>query len=149
MSRPQALIVALDVATRARDEARRALQDARASEQAAQDQMAQLQGYAAETQGRWGMKAQAVVQPEVMFHHYQFMDRLNHAMDLQRGVMDDHAHRIQKAQEALVAAEIRLASLKKLVERRQQELMQRTLRQDQKQTDERASLARHSATHFS
>lgn len=149
MSGTQALIVAMDVATRARDEARRVVQDAFASEQAAQDQMAQLNGYAAETQGRWGMRAQAVVQPEVMFHHYQFMDRLNQAMDLQRGVLDDHAQRIQKAQQALVTVEIRLASLKKLVERRQQEAMQRSIRQDQKQTDERASLARHSTTHFS
>ena len=54
--------VAVEVASRKRDEARRLLQDAQGAQRAAQDQLDQLQGYARETEGRWGMRADAAVQ---------------------------------------------------------------------------------------
>ena len=53
MSTLNALTVAVEVASRKRDEARRLLQDAQGAQQAAQDQLNQLQGYARETEGRW------------------------------------------------------------------------------------------------
>ena len=140
MSSLNALSVAVDLAARKRDEARRVLQDARNAEQAARDQMAQLQGYAQEIQNRWGMRADAQVQPEVMYHHYQFMDRLHHAMGLQTTVIDQHQARVGVAQQALLATELRLASLKKLTEKRLKEFEQLQARRDQKQTDERAAL---------
>lgn len=62
LSNLNALLVAVDVAVRKRDEARRLLQDAQGSQQAAQDQLDQLQGYARETEGRWGLRADAAVQ---------------------------------------------------------------------------------------
>ena len=140
MSSLNALSVAVDLAARKRDEARRVLQDARNAEQAARDQMAQLQGYAQEIQNRWGMRADAQVQPEVMYHHYQFMDRLHHAMGLQTTVIDQHQARVGVTQQALLATELRLASLKKLTEKRLKEFEQLQARRDQKQTDERAAL---------
>lgn len=140
MSSLGALSVAVDLASRKRDEARRVLQDAQRAQQAARDQMAQLEGYAQETQNRWGMRADAQVQPQVMYHHYQFMDRLHHAMGLQTTVVNDHEGRIAVAQQALLAAELRLASLKKLTEKRLKEFAQLQARRDQKQTDERAAL---------
>ena len=135
-----ALAVAVDVALRKRDEARRLLQDAQGAQQAAQDQLNQLQGYARETEGRWGMRADAAVQPEVMFHHYQFMDRLGHAAGLQTRVVDEHASRVQDATRNLLDAELRLASLRKVVEKRQQDHERQQMRREQKQTDERASM---------
>ena len=140
MSTLNALTVAVEVASRKRDEARRLLQDAQGAQQAAQDQLNQLQGYARETEGRWGMRADAAVQPEVMFHHYQFMDRLGHAVGLQTGVVDDHASRVQDATRTLLEAELRLASLRKVVEKRQQDHERQQMRREQKQTDERASI---------
>ena len=140
MSTLNALTVAVEVASRKRDEARRLLQDAQGAQQAAQDQLNQLQGYARETEGRWGMRADAAVQPEVMFHHYQFMDRLGHAVGLQTGVVGDHASRVQDATRTLLDAELRLASLRKVLERRQAELALRQQRREQKATDERAAL---------
>lgn len=139
MSTSHALIVALDLAKRQRDDARQRLQDAQALEQAAHQQMEQLKGYTGELDDKWGMRPDAVVKPEVMFHHYQFMDRLNHAMGLQSGVIHDRAAQVQKAHQALLAAEVRMASLQKLVERRQLDASQAAARQEQKQTDERAS----------
>lgn len=146
MSSLSALSVAVELAERKRDEARRVLQDARRAQQAARDQMAQLQGYAQETQNRWGMRANANVQPEVMYHHYQFMDRLHHAMGLQTTVVASHDERIGAAQQALLATELRLASLKKLTDKRRKEFELLQSRRDQKQTDERAALQYRSAS---
>lgn len=140
MPAPNALSVALELALRRRDEARRLLQDARNARQAAQEQLDQLEGYARETQNRWGMRPDAAVQPEVMYHHYQFMDRLNHAMGLQTGVVGSHDERVAAAEKALLDAELRLASLKKLVEKRQRDALLAQTRREQKQTDERAAL---------
>lgn len=140
MPAPNALSVALELALRRRDEARRLLQDARNARQAAQEQLNQLDGYARETQNRWGMRPDAAVQPEVMYHHYQFMDRLNHAMGLQTGVVGSHDERVAAAEKALLDAELRLASLKKLVEKRQRDALLAQTRREQKQTDERAAL---------
>ena len=147
MTKPNALSVAVEMATRQRDEARRVLQHAQGAQRAAQDQLQVLQGYAQETESRWGMRAQATVAPEVMFHHYHFMGRLDHAAGLQSGVVDDHAQRVALAQQQLRDAEVRLASLRKLLEKRQMEALQAQARRDQKMTDERAALRHLSSVH--
>ena len=140
MSNLNALTVAVEVATRQRDDARKVLQDAQAACHAAHAQLGQLEDYARETEARWGMKADTAMQPEVMYHHYQFMDRLGHAASIQHGVVGDQDARVQRAQQALLQAELRLASLRKVVDRRRMELQAQQMRRDQKQTDERASL---------
>ena len=140
MPEANALSVAVEMALRQRDDARRSLQDARSASQAAQAQLDQLEGYARETQNRWGMRPNAAMQPEVMYHHYQFMDRLGHAMGLQTTVVASHDPRISAAQQALLATELRLSSLKKLTEKRRKEFELLQSRREQKQTDERASL---------
>lgn len=147
MTKPNALSVAVEMATRQRDEARRVLQHAQGAQRAAQDQLQVLQGYAQETENRWGMRARATVAPEVMFHHYHFMGRLDHAAGLQSGVVDDHAQRVALAQQQLRDAEVRLASLRKLLEKRQMEALQAQARRDQKMTDERAALRHLSSAH--
>jgi len=140
MSVSNALSVAVEMALRQRDDARRSLQDARSASQAAQAQLDQLEGYALETQNRWGMRPNAAVQPEVMYHHYQFMDRLGHAVGLQVSVVGSHVERVSAAERSLLQAELRLASLKKLLDKRQRDALQAQMRRDQKQTDERAAL---------
>jgi flagellar protein FliJ len=141
-----ALAVAVEAATRKRDDARKVLQDTLAAQQAARSQLDQLEDYARETQARWGMKADTAVKPEVMFHHYHFMDRLGYAAGMQTGVVGEHASRVEAARSALLEAELRLASLKKVVEKRRLDLERAEMRSDQKQTDERAALQYRSAT---
>lgn len=140
MSALNALIVAVEIASRKRDEARQALREAQAVQQAAQAQLSQLQDYARETEQRWGMQADTTVKPEVMFHHYQFMGRLDHAAGLQTGVVGDQAARVERAQRTLMETERRLASLRKVLEARRLELERAQARMDQKQTDERAAM---------
>lgn len=140
MSALNALIVAVEIASRKRDEARQALREAQAVQQAAQAQLSQLQDYARETEQRWGMQADTTVKPEVMFHHYQFMGRLDHAAGLQTSVVGDQAARVEQAQRTLMETELRLASLRKVLEARRLELERAQARMDQKQTDERAAM---------
>jgi flagellar protein FliJ len=142
MSAFHALIVALDLAKRRRDDAVKQLQTAQKAELAAQDQMGQLEGYVHELDGRWGMREDAYVKPEVMYHHNQFLGRLNHAMGLQTGVVIDKKAQVQQARQVLMAAEVRVASLQKLIERKQSEAARALAKQEQKQTDERASWGR-------
>ncbi|MBV2218634.1 MAG: flagellar export protein FliJ [Diaphorobacter sp.] len=140
MSSLKAFEVAVELAERRRDAARQALKNVQDARLAAQAQLEQLTGYAAETQGRWGMKADSAMQPEVMYHHYQFMGRLDHAIGLQTGVVSGQDVRVDKARQALLEAELRLASLRKVLERRRAEVALQQQRREQKQTDERAAL---------
>ena len=140
MSSLNSLAVAVDVASRKRDAARKVLQDALAAQQAARAQLDQLEDYARETESRWGMKADTAMQPEVMYHDYQVMNRLGHAASMQTGVVGDQAGRVESAQRALLEAELRLTSLRKVVDKRRHDLELQQMRRDQKQTDERAAL---------
>lgn len=144
MSSLNALKVAVQVAERRRDAARQVLREAQRIQQAGQAQLDQLTGYAHETRHRWGLRADSIVQPEVMYHHYQFMGKLEHAIGLQTTVAAEQAQRVDKARAMLMAAELRLASLQKVVERMQRELATVQMRREQKQTDEFA--AQRSAT---
>lgn len=140
MSNLSALKVAVDAATRQRDEARRLLQQAQRAREAAQGQLGQIESYAREIEVRWGMQEGAVMSPERLFHLYQFLGRLEHATSLQKTVLQDQERRVSDAAQALLQAELRVTSLRKVLERREQELALRQMRQDQKQTDERAAL---------
>ncbi|MCT9812628.1 flagellar export protein FliJ [Acidovorax sp. Be4] len=140
MSSLNALMVAIEAAMRKRDEARQALQVRVRARQAAQEQMDQLQDYAEQMQQRWGAHENQAVQPEVMYHQYQFMERLSHAAGLQTKVIQDQSIRLEAAQKALMACELRLTSLEKVVAARRRDIALAQTRREQKQTDERAAL---------
>lgn len=140
MSSLNALMVAIDAAMRKRDEARQALRARVQAYESAQAQMDQLQDYAAQMQQRWGAHEDQAVQPEVMYHQYQFMERLSHAMGLQSKVIQEQSIRLETAQKALMACELRLTSLEKVVAARRRDIALAQMRREQKQTDERAAL---------
>lgn len=140
MSSVNALMVAIDAAVRKRDAARTGLQERQRAQQAAQAQMEQLQTYVQEMEARWGAQDGLAVQPEVMHHQYQFMDRLQHAISLQTSVLVDVRIRLEAAQQALLAAELRVSSLHKVVEVRKRDMALVQMRREQKETDERAAL---------
>ena len=76
MSSLNALMIAIEMAVRKRDDARQALRERQHAFDAAKSQMEQLENYAAEMQQRWGATEGASLKPEVMVHHRQFMERL-------------------------------------------------------------------------
>jgi flagellar FliJ protein len=141
MSIVKSVLLAIDLATTKRDQAGKVLQHVQRAQIFAQDQMAQLTGYAAETEAKWSAAAQTTcTTPELMRHHYQFMDRLNHAIALQTVAIDSAAQKVDAAKQLVLDADIRLASLQHALKKKQSDIALVQSRRDQKQTDEFASL---------
>lgn len=140
MSAVKSVLLAIDVATRKRDQAGKNLGQAQQAWLAAQDQMAQLESYAADTDVRWTATAQICATPELMHHHYQFLGRLHHAIGLQRGVLEDLNRQIEGVKKLLLEAEFRLSSLKQVLKKKQSDSAMLQTRREQRQMDEFAAL---------
>jgi flagellar FliJ protein len=140
MSSLSALMIAIDAASRKRDAACQSVQERQRALQAGQAQMDQLQGYVQEMNQRWGAQEGQAVQPEVMHHQYQFMERLQHAIGLQTRVLADLGIRLETARQALMAAELRVSSLHKVVEVRKRDMALAQMRREQKESDDRAAI---------
>ena len=136
------LTVAVELATRKRDEAGQALAQVLRRHDHALQQLDQLSSYAADTQGRWSVSAQTHTSPQIVGHYYQFMARLDPTIALQQGVIDEAHRQCQAARKVLMDAEVVLAGLKHLLEKRRQEHARLAARREQKQTDEFASRRR-------
>ncbi|RZM03918.1 MAG: flagellar export protein FliJ [Variovorax sp.] len=133
------LKVALDLATTRRDAAARALAQVRQQWLAAQIQLDQLESYAQESLARWTVQS-ALCTPELMRHHYQFMDRLGHAITLQTHMLREHGQSVEHHAVTLREAEARVESLRQLIDARQQDAQRLAARRDQKVSDEQASM---------
>ena len=140
MSKFRSLLLAVDLAIAKRDQALAVLQTHRRNHAFAQSQMDQLQQYANETEQRWTVGAQKSTTPELLHHHYQFMARLQQAVVLQQGALATSASKVEAAEQHLLQAEFRIASLKLVLAKRQGELATLQQRQEQKQMDEFASM---------
>jgi len=140
MPKFRSIRLAVDLATAKRDQALAVLQTQRRNHAFAQSQMDQLQQYATETEQRWTVGAQKSTTPELMHHHYQFMARLQQAVVLQQGALATSASKVHAAEQQLLQAEFRIASLKVVLANRQCELATLQQRQEQKQMDEFASM---------
>ena len=142
MSAIKSFLLAIEMATRKRDQASQGLMQAQNSSLFAQDQMNQLQTYAAETESRWTAAAQISTSTEKLRHHYQFMGRLQHAMDLQKQALENESRKVALAKKGVLDAEFRLVSLKQVLEKKQADLAVLQARREQKQMDEFASMRR-------
>ncbi len=136
------LTVAVELATRRRDEAGQALAQVLRRHEHALQQLDQLSSYAADTQGRWSVSAQTHTSPQIVGHYYQFMARLDQTIVLQQGVIDEADRQCQAARKVLMQAEVYLAGLKRLLEQRRQEHARLVARREQKLSDEFASRRR-------
>ena len=139
MSILNSLLLAIDLATRKRDQAMMVLQHLRRMHEASEEKMVQLEGYAAETELKWTAAAQVGSTPELMGHHYQFMARLHHAINLQRDVLSGSAQKIETARRLAMDSELRLASLRLALKKKQVDLALLHSRREQKQMDEFAA----------
>ena len=140
MSDLRSLTLAIEVATRKRDEADQALVQARRAVQFAQGQMDQLESYAADTEARWATANATTVSAELMLHHQQFMQRLRHAVGLQSGVLADLQRQVETARQRRVQEEVRLAAFEQLLKKKRTEQARLADRREQKQMDELAVL---------
>lgn len=140
MSAVKSFLLAIDLATRKRDAVAQALMQVQSACLFAQDQMSQLEVYAAETASRWTAAAQSGTTPELLRHHYQFLDRLQHAIGLQQGVLANERRKVDHAKRLLLEAEFRLVSLQQVLKKKQAGLALIQSRREQKQMDEFAAL---------
>jgi flagellar FliJ protein len=132
--------LAIELATRERDEAAKHHAQAIRDLGFAQQQMVQLQSYAADTDTRWVQSPQGgQLSGELIRHHYQFMERLQQAMHMQEGVLGDLQRAIDAARQVLLQREFRLSGLKQVLATRQADLNDRMKRREQRQTDEIAA----------
>ena len=140
MSELRSVRLALELAQRQRDAAGRVLAHALQLCQLAREQLQQLQGYASETQDRWALGARSQCSPPILRNFQQFMERLQQAIDLQQLALAQREQERENARRQLLAADIRIASLNQLLDRRRAAAGKRAAAQAQKHSDEFAAL---------
>lgn len=132
--------IAIDLATRRRDDAGKALGLVERQWSGARDQIDQLTSYAMETESKWSLSAQNQPTTELVLHYYQFMERLRQAIDLQSQVVADLERQRVVAERNLVQAEVRVAGLNKVLQKRRTLIARKQSVREQKQMDEFASM---------
>jgi flagellar protein FliJ len=137
----QSLHILLEREQAERDTALAALNEARRQAQAAQLQSEQLLAYRSEYEQRWSRQFAQHGAMEIVHCYHGFTQRLEHAIAQQQRVAH-HAHgQLERTRNELQACELRVASVRKLIERRMAEQQRTAARREQKQTDEAAQRA--------
>ena len=140
MSELRSVRLALELAQRQRDAAGKVLARVLQSCQAAGEQLRQLQSYAVETRDRWALGARSHCSPEILLNYQQFMERLQQANDMQQHALAQREQERENARRQLLSAEIRIASLNKLLDRRRLAGGKLAVARAQKHSDEFAAL---------
>lgn len=141
MSALQPLLTLLEHVSAQRDQLLAAHQRALAAAQAAEQQTEALREHRRQTMQRSTEHFRQAGGVQLMQCYHGFMDRLDEAVSQQARQSELARERGAAAQAKLVAAEQRVAAVRKLIEGRSAEAAQSRERQDQKLTDEAASRA--------
>lgn len=134
----EALNLLLDRAAQERDRLAGELRRGEEVALRARRQGEQLAGYRGEYLQRWGQQFGRGGAIEIVHCYQSFMQRLDEALEHQQRQIDAAERGVASVRQALMQAEVRLASIKKLIERRVAEQNQARERRDQRQTDETA-----------
>lgn len=134
------LLLAIEVATRQRDDASQNTSRAQHAWARGHEQMEQLESYATQTESRWGVANQSVASAETVRNYYQFMERLRQAIVLQREALDALQAELEASRQLLLQAEVRMAALERLLEKKRSDAQRLLTAQEQKQLDEFASM---------
>jgi flagellar FliJ protein len=137
----QTLTILLGQNERQRDAAFAEHQRAQGAAEAAKAQAEQLRHYRRDYEQRWSAQFCREGKIELVHCYQSFMERLTLAVEQQTRVAEHAAQGVERAAIALRDAELRCASVRKLIERRLAEQRIGLERRDQKQTDEAANRA--------
>lgn len=138
----QTLNTLLEHAERERDQAVAALLQAEETGRRQRQQMEQLQAYHADyTRRAPGLDGRAAPIEQLRSHH-AFMQRLVQALSQQQQQVQAAEGQIALQRQQLLAREMRVASVRKLVGRRQQEQARSSARLEQNRSDEAATQRR-------
>ena len=141
MSMLQPLMTLLGQVERERDELALACQRAAQAQQTAATQAEQLLTYRREYEQRWAQQFRTDGRMELVNCYRGFMERLTQAVDQQHAVAAQATADLDHARLVLRDAEMRVASVRKLIERRVAEAHAAAQRREQKASDEFASRA--------
>lgn len=144
MSHPASLsplMALLGQAERERDDALAVARRADAAHQAAVGQADQLAAYRGDYEARYRETFSRRAGIEQLQAYQGFMNRLTLAVDQQHQIVLQAERRSGAAQQVVREQELRVASVRKLIERRMAELRLAADRRDQKQMDEFATRA--------
>lgn len=143
MSHPslQPLFVLLEQAERDRDEALSRQRRAQDQLEAARAQESSLREYRSDYQDRWGQQFRQGVAMTLVHCYHDFVGRLHGAVDHQEQQVERLSRDGERARAEVLAAELRVASVRKLIERREMTMVRSAERRDQKGQDEMASRA--------
>ncbi len=139
MNPMQPLQALLAQAERERDEAWGQAKSAADRHAGAVSQAQELLAYRREYEQRWNEQFKTGGRMEVVHCYRSFMERLTHALEQQERIVQQAAQQMEQSRARLQEHELRVASVRKLIERRHQEVLRMAERQEQKQTDEFAS----------
>ncbi|MDN3546511.1 MAG: flagellar export protein FliJ [Roseateles asaccharophilus] len=137
----QALNILLERAEAERDDALAKLQELQQQAAAARTQAEQLGQYRSEYEQRWTRQFAQRTTIDIVGHYQSFGQRLDQAISQQGAISQFAEQRVERAREVLRDLELRVASVRKLIERRQGELRRSAQRREQKLTDEQAARA--------
>ncbi len=137
----QTLTILMGQHERQRDAAIAEHQRAQAAAEAARSQAEQLRHYRGDYERRWSAQFRLEGKMELVHCYQSFMERLTLAVEQQARIAEQALQGMERAAVALRDAEMRCASVRKLIERRLAEQRISLDRRDQKQTDEAASRA--------
>lgn len=112
-----------------------------AAREAAIAQAEQLVNYRREYEQRWSEQFKRGSQIEVVRSYQSFMERLCHAVDAQAKAVEQASAQVERAGAQLRDNEIRCASVRRLIERRVQDLKVNIERREQRSVDELAARA--------
>lgn len=142
----QPLLMLLEQLERERDQALSTEQQAQQALGAAHAQGEKLDQYRREYEARWRLQTRQGQSMEVVQYYQNFMQQLQRAVKFQQERIAGAKKHADKARTALLAVQVRVASVRKLIDRRQQEAVHAAQRLEQKVTDEQAARSARFAT---
>ena len=138
MKRLALLKTLLEREQKRRDEQMAQVRNAVANAEAQRLQADGLTGYRSEYCQKWSAQFQKAATMEILRSYHGFLSRLHQAITQQASVVE-HAQRMVEAQrQRLVEREIRVATVERLIQRREALLAKVADRRDQKNLDELA-----------
>ena len=141
MSPLQPLMTLLGQVERERDDLALSCQRAARAQQTAAMQADQLVTYRREYEQRWAAQFRTDGRMELVNCYRGFMERLTQAVEQQCAIAAGADAALAQARRALTEGEMRVASVRKLIERRVAEARTAAQRREQKASDEFASRA--------
>ena len=147
MKRLALLRTLLEREQKRRDDQMAVVRNAAANAEAQQQQADGLTVYRTEYCQKWSAQFQRAATIEILRSYHGFLSRLDQAITQQQSVVE-HAFRMVEVQrQRLVEREIRVATVERLIKRREAMLAKVAERRDQKNLDEMAQRVTSARTH--